>query len=135
MTSNLSRLILRAAISSLITFGASWAAPAPETPKVDEILVRYKEDAANAPSQSLSAAQRAIDTGARLGETFTYMRSTKNGAHIMRAGRKMTRAEAWELASRIVQQGDVAYAQPIDPEFHLRPPAKLPVKAGASARP
>lgn len=127
MTSNLSRLILRAAILSLITFGSSWAAPATETPKVDEILVRYKEGAANAPSQSLSAAQRAIDTGARVGETFTYMRSTKNGAHIMRAGRKLTRAQAWELATRMEKQGDVMSAQPIDPDFDARPPSKLPI--------
>lgn len=110
------------------------AAESSESPKIDEILVRYKDDAGATPTR-ISAAQRAVDTGARVGESLAYMRSMKDGAHVMRAGRKMTRAQAWELATRMVQQGEAEFAQPIDPEFDLRPPAKPPVKVGTGAKP
>lgn len=111
------------------------AAESSESPKIDEILVRYKDGATGAASARISGAQRAADTGARVGESLAYMRSMKDGAHIMRVGRKMTRAQAWELANRMVQQGEAEFAQPIDPEFDQRPPAKPPVKVGTGAKP
>lgn len=113
----------------------TWAAEPSETPKIDEIQVRFKNGSAVAMPAQISGAQRAMETSARVGESLAHVRSTKDGDHVMRAGRKMTRAQAWELANRIVQQGDAEFAQPIDPEFDLRPPAKPPVRLNKGAQP
>lgn len=124
-------LNLAAGLSSAPT----WAAEVSESPKVDEIIVRYKDGTVGATQARLSGTQRAMETSARVGESLAHVRSTKDGDHVMRAGRKMTRAQAWELATRIVQQGEAEFAQPIDPEFDLRPPAKPPVKINVGAKP
>lgn len=113
----------------------TWAAEPSESPKIDEIQVRFKNGSAVATPVQISGAQRAMETSTRVGESLAHVRFTKDGDHVMRAGRKMTRAQAWELATRIVQQGEAEFAQPIDPEFDMRPPAKPPVKIDMGAKP
>lgn len=122
-----SALVLFVAASFFVS--PTRAAQPTESPKIDEFLVRFKREPGTAMPAPISGAQRALNTSTRVGESLAHVRSTKDGDDIMRAGQKMTRAQAWELATRIVQQGGAEYAQPVDPDFDKRPPAKPPVGA------
>lgn len=53
----------------------TWAAEVSESPKVDEIQVRFKNGSALAMSAQISGVQRAMDTSARVGESFAHVRS------------------------------------------------------------
>ncbi len=116
------------AFISLTLSGFSWAVNPPETPTISEFIVRYQNSDQAQAAAALSGAQRAMDMGARVGESLAHVRATKEGNHMLRAGRKLTRAEAWELATRMVQAGGVESAHPVDPDFDARPPARPPIK-------
>ena len=116
------------AFISLMLPGFSWAANPPETPSISEFIVRYQNAEKTQTAAALSGAQRAMDIGARVGEDLAHVRATEEGNHMLRAGRKLTRAEAWELATRMVEAGDVETAHPVDPDFDARPPARPPIK-------
>ena len=116
-----------AALIALIVANSAWSADVPETPAISEFLVRYQDDARSLVADSV-AAQRAQDLGTPLGETLTPVRSAHDGAHVLRADRKLTRAEAWELANRMMRRPGVRDATPIDPDFDARPPARPSVQ-------
>lgn len=115
-------------LAALLLFNAAVAANPPETPSISEFIVRYQNADMTQAATALSGTQRAMDMGARVGESLAHVRATKDGNHMLRAGRKLTRAEAWELATRMVQAGGVESAHPVDPDFDARPPARPPIK-------
>lgn len=115
-------------LAALLLFNAATAASPPETPSISEFVVRYQNADTTQAAAALSGAQRAMDMGSRVGESLAHVRATKEGNHMLRAGRKLTRAEAWELATRMVKAGGVESAHPVDPDFDARPPARPPIK-------
>lgn len=116
------------AFISLMLPGFSLAANPPETPSISEFMVRYQNAEPTQAAVALPGAQQAIDMSTRVGESLAHVRATKEGNHMMRTSRKLTRAEAWALATRMVQAGGVESAHPVDPDFAARPPARPPIK-------
>lgn len=115
-------------LAALLLFNIAVAANPPEIPAISEFSVRYQDVATTQAAVALSGAQRAMDMGTRVGESLAHVRATKEGNHMLRASRKLTRAEAWALATRMVQAGGVESAHPVDPDFDARPPARPPLK-------
>lgn len=113
---------------SLMLPGFSLAANPPETPSISEFIVRYQNVDTTQAAAALSGTQRAMDMSARVGENLAHVRATETGHQILRIGRKLGRAQAWEIATRMVQQGGVESAYPIDPDLDVRPPARPPIK-------
>ena len=108
-------------LSALLMLNPAWAAgDPPEIPLISEFQIRY-QDISQA-DVAVSGAQRAMDMGARVGESLAHVRSGKNGGQVLRINRKLTRAQAWEIANRMVLQGGLMYAEPIDPTFNPREP-------------
>jgi len=105
-----------------------WAADLPESHAISEFIVHYKDGAQTQPSISLSGAQRAMDMGARIGESLAHVRATSDGHQVLRINRTLSRVQAWEIATRMAQQSGVDSAYPIDPDLDARPPAKPPLK-------
>lgn len=88
----------------------------PETPAITEFQIRYLDS--SEADVVKTGAQRAMDMGAHIGETLAHVRAGKDGGQILRINRKLTRAQAWEIANRMVLQGGLMYAEPIDPAFN-----------------
>lgn len=104
-------------LTALLFIHPVWAAgDSPEIPMITEFQIRYL-DAGQASTETLGA-QRAMDMGARVGESLAHVRSSKSGGQVLRINRKLTRAQAWEIANRMVLQGGLMYAEPIDPSFN-----------------
>jgi len=103
---------------------AAQSQPAPETPKVTEFYVRYKAPPSGSRlPEALLGIQRATALSVTTGVTFVYVRALRGG-QVMRSDHALTRAQAWSLAETLVHSEGVAVAQPIDPEFNARPPAR-----------
>ena len=113
-------------LSLLLLLNPGWAAGnPPETPLISEFQVRYLDISQT--DVAVTGAQRAMDMGARIGESLAHVRSGKSGGQVLRINRKLTRAQAWEIANRMVLQGGLMYAEPIDPAFNpLEPEPSLP---------
>lgn len=122
------RLQTIANLAALLLLNPAWAADLSESHAISEFIVRYQDSDQTQSAVSLSGVQRARDMGARVGEGLSHVRATEEGHHVLRIGRKLSRAQAWEIATRMVQQGGVESAYPIDPDFDARPPARPPIK-------
>lgn len=114
------------AFISLMLPSFSLAANPPETPSITEFQIRYLDT--SQAGINATGVQRAVDMSSRIGENFAHIRSGKSGGQTLRINRKLTRAQAWEIATRMVQQGGVEFAHPVDPDFDARPPARPPLK-------
>ncbi|MBI3560653.1 MAG: hypothetical protein HY080_02905 [Gammaproteobacteria bacterium] len=68
--------------------------------------------------------KEAADLSSMAGVILTPMVETSDNAHIVGLPRAMTRAEAWAIATQLSAQPDIDAVEPIDPEFHQRPPTK-----------
>ena len=110
------------AFISLMLPGFSLAASPPETPSITEFQIRYLDT--SQAGIDANGVQRAIDMSSRTGENFAHVRSGKSGGQILRINRKLTRAQAWEIATRMVHQGGLMYAEPIDPEASVNQPVE-----------
>jgi hypothetical protein len=100
------------------------AQPMPETPKVTEFYVRYQAPPSGpALPEVLLGIQRATALSVTTGVPFVYVRALRDG-QVMRSNHALTRAQAWALAAELAHSEGVAVAQPIDPEFDARPPAR-----------
>lgn len=108
------------AFFSLLLPGFSLAANPPETPSITEFQIRYLDT--SQAGVDATGVQRAIDMSSRMGENFAHVRSGKSGGQILRINRKLTRAQAWEIATKMVHQGGLMYAEPIDPSFNPQEP-------------
>lgn len=108
------------AFFSLMLPGFSLAANPPETPSITEFQIRHLDT--SQAGIDANGVQRAIDMSSRMGENFAHVRSGKSGGQILRINRKLTRAQAWEIATRMVHQGGLMYAEPIDPEASINQP-------------
>lgn len=117
-----------ASLAALLQFSPVWAADLPESHAISEFIVHFQNGDPAQPAVALSGAQRAMDMSSRVGEGLAHVRATEKGHQILRIGRKLSRAQAWEIATRMVQQGGVESAYPIDPDLDARPPAKPPIK-------
>lgn len=117
-----------ASLAALMLFNPVCAADLPESHVISEFIVHYQNGDQAQAAVGLSGAQRAMDMGARVGESLAHVRATEAGHQILRIGRKLSRVQAWEIATRMVQQGGVESAYPIDPDIDARPPAKPPIK-------
>lgn len=107
----------------LLPFSPSWAAgDPPEIPMITEFWVRHMD--AHQTDVNISGVQRAMEMSAQAGESLAHVRSEKRGGQILRLNRKLTRAQAWEIANRMVLQsnGEIMYAEPIDPSFNPNEP-------------
>lgn len=110
---------------SLTLPGLSLAASTPETPSITEFQIRYLDT--SQAGIDATGVQRAIDMSSRIGENFAHVRSGKSGGQVLRINRKLTRSQAWEIATKMVHQGGLMYAEPIDPSFNpLEPEPSLP---------
>lgn len=109
---------------ALLLFNAAVAADPPETPSISEFQIRYLD--ISQAGIDATGVQRAIDMSSRTGENFAHVRSGKSGGQILRINRKLTRAQAWEIATKMVHQGGLMYAEPIDPEASINQPFEPP---------
>ncbi|MCL5060916.1 MAG: hypothetical protein M1449_10815 [Candidatus Thermoplasmatota archaeon] len=110
-------------LAALLPFNPAWAAgEQPEIPMITEFRVRHLD--ASQAYMEVSGAQRAMEMSGRVGESLAHVRSEKSGGQILRLNRKLTRAQAWDIANRMVQQGngEIMYAEPIDPSFNPNEP-------------
>lgn len=115
--------ILISLATFLLPFSHSWAAgDPPEIPMITEFCVRHMD--AHQTDVNISGVQRAMKMSVQAGERLTHVRSEKRGGQILRLNRKLTRAQAWEIANRMVLQGngEIMYAEPIDPSFNPNEP-------------
>lgn len=122
------RLQAFASFSSLMLLAPVWAADLPESHAISEFIVHYQNGDQTQAAVALSGAQRAMDMGARVGENLAHVRATEDGRQVLRTNRKLSRVQAWEIATRIEQQGNVESAYPLDPDLDVRPPATPPIK-------
>lgn len=122
------RLQTLTSLAALLLFNPAWAADLPESHTISEFIVHYRNGDQTQAAVALSGAQRAMDMGARVGENLAHVRATEAGHQILRIGRKLSRAQAWEIATRMQQQGGVESAYPIDSDLDARPPARPPIK-------
>jgi hypothetical protein len=106
----------------LISMPLAAVADSAETPMITEFRVRHLD--AKQADVNLSGAQRAMEMSARAGEGLAHVRSERSGGQILRINRNLTRAQAWEIANRMVLQsnGAIMYAEPIDPSFNPNEP-------------
>ncbi len=104
--------------------GFSLAANKPETPQITEFQIRYLNT--KQADVDATGTQRAMDMSSRMGENFAHIRSGKSGGQVLRINRKLTRAQAWEIATKMVHQGGLMYAEPIDPEASINQPIEPP---------
>lgn len=109
---------LRLLVAALFLVSASAFA---ETPKVQDFRVTYRQDAGQpAAQEALRGVQRATELQSNAGETLSHRRTLKDGTHEMRAGRTMTRAEAWAMADKIrAANPGIHKVEPIDPEANI----------------
>lgn len=112
------------AFISIMFSGFSLAANPPETPTITEFQIRYLDT--SQAGINATGVQRAIDMNSRTGENFAHVRSGKSGGQVLRTNRKLTRAQAWEIATKMVHQGGLMYAEPIDPEASINQPIEPP---------
>lgn len=128
------RLKIFISLAALLPFNPAWAVGGPlEIPMITEFRVRHLD--ASQADVNLSGAQRAMEMSARAGEGLAHVRSERSGGQILRLNRKLTRAQAWEIATRMVQQGGLMYAEPIDPSFNpLEPEPNLHPPVDASGK-
>lgn len=104
-------------LSTLLMLNPAWSAgDPPEIPLISEFQIRYLD--VSQADVAVSGAQRAMEMSARVGENLAHVSAGKGAGQVLRINRKLTRAQAWELATRMVQQGGVMYAEPIDPSFN-----------------
>jgi hypothetical protein len=103
---------------------AAQSQSASETPKVTEFYVRYQTPPSGpALSEVLLGIQRATALSVTTGVPFVYVRALRGG-QVMRSDYTLTRAQAWALAKELALSEGVIVAQPVDPEFEARPPAR-----------
>lgn len=121
------RLQSLASLAALLMFNPTWAADLPESHAISEFIVHYQNGDQTQGAIALSGAQRAMDMAALVGESLAPVRVTKEGHQVLRVGRNLSRAQAWEIAIRMAHQSGVEAAYPIDPDFDARPPAKPPI--------
>ena len=117
------RLKIFISLAALLPFNPAWAVGGPlEIPMITEFRVRHLD--ASQADVNLSGAQRAMEMSARAGEGLAHVRSERSGGQILRLNRNLTRAQAWEIANRMVLQsnGAIMYAEPIDPSFNPNEP-------------
>jgi hypothetical protein len=101
------------------------AQPLPDTAKVNEFYVRYKaQPSGPVIPEPLLGIQRATTLSFTVSMPLEHVRTLRDGAYVMRSDRVLTRVQAWELAEKLAHSDGVAVAQPIDPEFNARPPAR-----------
>ncbi|MFH1816306.1 MAG: hypothetical protein ABIK08_15145 [Pseudomonadota bacterium] len=122
------RLFAVIGLAAPLLLNPAWGADLPESHAISEFIVHYRNGDQTQAVVALSGAQRAMDMGTRVGENLAYVRATKEGHLILRSGRTLNRAQAWEIATRMAQQGGVESAYPIDPDLDVRPPARPPIK-------
>lgn len=122
------RLQSLAGLAALLMFNPTWAADLPESYAISEFIVHYRNGDQTQAAVALSGTQHAMDMSARVGESLAHVRATEEGHQILRIGRKLSRAQAWELATRMAQEGNAEFARPIDPDLDVRPPGRPPIK-------
>ena len=119
--------LLCAALVMLISLvAAAQSQPEQDIPKVNEFYVRYKEAQPSGSSTpgALLGLQRTMTLSSTAGVSLAHARTLRDGAHVMRSDRALTRAQAWALAEKLARSDGVAVAQPINPDFYARPPAR-----------
>lgn len=100
--------------------------------KINQFLVRYKgAQGGSLPSATLSM-ERGVALSSSAGVLLVHERTIENGAQVFRADRIFTRAQAWELADKLLRVDGVAIVHPIDPEMETRRPNR-PASSQAAA--
>jgi len=119
------RFLCAGLVMGLSLAAAAQSQPAPETPKVTEFYVRYQAAPRGSPlPEALLGIQRATALSVTAGVPLAYVRTLRDGAHVVRSDHVLTRAQAWALAKDLAHSEGVVVVQPIDPEFDARPPTR-----------
>jgi len=93
------RFLCAGLVMGLSLAAAAQSQPAPETPKVTEFYVRYQAAPRGSPlPEALLGIQRATALSVTAGVPLAYVRTLRDGAHVVRSDHVLTRAQAWALA-------------------------------------